>query len=207
MNDTVIIYEVMNDHYSYFPCNSFLKCLVFSKANICSHISKGLFVLKRCLFYIRLENSQIVIYEYNKVQSTHLRLSEKTAKLTTLKLFNRFKLNSVSLTLLLKQTTGILPCRSLGSDGRIAWRTFEQNRHLDAILGQRLLVQERVQETARTTFGPPSVPEELEEVPQVEDLALVQTVAESQASPQRHPYRGRDRRKLFSVSGFATILG
>lgn len=30
-----------------------------------------------CLFYIRFKNSQIVIYEYNKIQSTHLKLSEK----------------------------------------------------------------------------------------------------------------------------------
>lgn len=91
--------------------------------------------------------------------------------------------------------TGVLPCRCLGSNGGTSWRTFEQDRHLDAILGPWLLVPQGVQEIARATFGPPSVPEEFAQIPQVAYLAMVQTVAEGQATPQRHPYRGWDRGK------------
>lgn len=96
---------------------------------------------------------------------------------------------------LLLNMLGILPCRCLGSDGGTPWRSSWQDRHLDAILGTWLPLQERIQEIARATFGAPSVPKKLAQIPQIAYMALVQIVAEGQTTSQRHPHRGWNRCK------------
>ena len=78
-----------------------------------------------------------------------------------------------------KKTTGILPCRSPGSDGRIPWRATQQDRVLDAGVHARLPNQKRLQETAGATFGSGRRAKELEEIPATSYLAMVETVAES----------------------------
>lgn len=105
---------------------------------------------------------------------------------------------SFSFSYQLEKKIGVLPCRSSGSNGRIPWRTFRQDRILDAGLHQRLPGPNGLQETSGTTFGFGSRPEELEEILETPYLAMVETVAESQASPQRHSYRGRACCKCFN---------
>lgn len=49
---------------------------------------------------------------------------------------------------------------------------------------------QRLPEVAGTTFVPPSRAKELAQVPPTQNLAMVQTLAEGQAPPQRHSRRG-----------------
>lgn len=81
---------------------------------------------------------------------------------------------------------GLLPRRCLGSDGRITWRPFGQDHDLVAIMGPRLSLQKGIQEAPRTKIGSPSCSTQLAQIPQTSYLAMVQALAESQASPQRY---------------------
>lgn len=61
---------------------------------------------------------------------------------------------------------------------------------MDAILDSWLPQQEGIPSVAGTALVPSSRTKELAQVPSTQNLAMVQTVAEGQASAQRHPRRG-----------------